>query len=172
MRLLPASTGVSLAVATRRTRPCTVCHIHRWLAPRHTADLKYTCNASFSWGRHGSGNHVSLPATGPLPRPAPLRMASGVRFRYAYNVCTFGYSMAFWNFTSFEAELDRLALWGVNLPLAFQGQEYTAGKARVQPLRLRWKLDAQTIHRPVPSTATALLHVSLRRTLLSLDRTE
>lgn len=24
-----------------------------------------------------------------------------------------------------EAEIDRLALWGVNLPLAFQGQEYT-----------------------------------------------
>ena len=28
----------------------------------------------------------------------------------------------------FEAEVDRLALWGVNLPLAFQAQEYTADR--------------------------------------------
>ena len=33
--------------------------------------------------------------------------------------------MPFWNFSQFEAELDRLALWGVNLPLAFQAQEAT-----------------------------------------------
>lgn len=50
---------------------------------------------------------------------------SKVKARYAYNVCTYGYTMAWWNFTLFEAEIDRLALWGVNLPLAFQGQEYT-----------------------------------------------
>jgi len=36
--------------------------------------------------------------------------------------------MPFWNWRQFEAEIDRLALWGVNLPLAFQGQEYTADR--------------------------------------------
>ena len=88
--------------------------------------LKYWANCSVSWGRDGSGNNVALPPPGVLVPPAqPLRMESAVRWRYAYNVCTYGYSMAFWDFASFEAEIDRLALWGVNLPLAFQGQEAT-----------------------------------------------
>jgi alpha-N-acetylglucosaminidase len=52
-------------------------------------------------------------------------MESAVRWRYAYNVCTYGYTMPWWNWAQFEAEIDRLALWGVNLPLAFQAQEAT-----------------------------------------------
>ena len=87
--------------------------------------LKYTANCSFTWGRDGSGNNAALPPPGALVAPAPLRMESAVRWRYAYNVCTYGYSMAFWSFAEFEAEIDRLALWGVNLPLAFAAQEAT-----------------------------------------------
>jgi alpha-N-acetylglucosaminidase len=89
--------------------------------------LKYTVNASFAWGRDGSGNQLSsVPAAGSqFPRPATLRMVSAVTFRYAYNVCTYGYTMAFWNTQQFYEEIDRLALWGVNLPLAFQAQEAT-----------------------------------------------
>ena len=87
--------------------------------------LKYTANCSASWGRDGSGNNVVLPPPGSLPSPSPLRMESAVRWRYAYNVCTYGYTMPFWSWEQFEAELDRLALWGVNLPLAFQAQEAT-----------------------------------------------
>jgi hypothetical protein len=87
--------------------------------------LKYTANCSFTWGRNGSGNQISLlPQPNSLIPPTPLRMVSAVAWRYAYNVCTYGYSMPFWNFTQFEEEIDRLALWGVNIPLAFQGQEY------------------------------------------------
>jgi hypothetical protein len=33
--------------------------------------------------------------------------------------------MTWWNAQQFYDEIDRLALWGVNLPLAFQGQEFT-----------------------------------------------
>jgi alpha-N-acetylglucosaminidase len=88
--------------------------------------MKYTANVSVTWGRNGSGNSVSLlPAPGALPLPAPLSQPAPVTFRYAYNVCTYGYSMPWWDFGQFEEEIDRLALWGVNLPLAFQGQENT-----------------------------------------------
>jgi len=87
--------------------------------------LKYTANCSFTWGRNGSGNQINLlPQPNLLIAPTPLRMVSAVAWRYAYNVCTYGYTMPFWNFTQFEEEIDRLALWGINLPLAFQGQEY------------------------------------------------
>ena len=37
--------------------------------------------------------------------------------RYAYNVCTFGYTMAWWNWTQWQEEIDRLALWCVKIAL-------------------------------------------------------
>lgn len=49
-------------------------------------------------------------------------------YRYTWNVCTFGYSMAFWDVARWERELDLIALQGVNLPLAFWGQEYLWAK--------------------------------------------
>jgi len=93
--------------------------------------LKYTANCSFSWGRNGSGNQIRnlpLPSTGLPQPPSTIRMVSNLKYRYSYNVCTYGYTMAWWNFTLFEEEIDRLALWGINLPLAFQAQEYTADR--------------------------------------------
>ena len=46
-------------------------------------------------------------------------MVSNVKYRYYYNVCTAGYSTVWWNITMWQEEIDRMALWGVNLPLAF-----------------------------------------------------
>lgn len=64
--------------------------------------LKYTANCSVSWGRNGSGNQVVLPPPGELPMPsASSRVVAPVRERYSYNVCTYGYSMAWWNFSQF-----------------------------------------------------------------------
>ena len=44
-------------------------------------------------------------------------------WRYFFNAVTFGYSTAFWDWTRWEEELDLLALWGINFPLALTGQE-------------------------------------------------
>lgn len=40
------------------------------------------------------------------------------------NVCTVSYSAAWWNWSRWEREIDWMALNGINLPLAFTGQEY------------------------------------------------
>jgi alpha-N-acetylglucosaminidase len=58
--------------------------------------LKYYCGASIGWGRDGTGNQLaSVPAPGKLPLPASVyRAASNVKYRYYYNVCTYGYSTA------------------------------------------------------------------------------
>ena len=75
--------------------------------------LKYYCNASWTWGREGTGwqlGTVPQPSSLPLP-PSVERTVSPVRYRYAYNVCTFGYTMPWWNWPQWEEELDRLALW-------------------------------------------------------------
>ena len=47
----------------------------------------------------------------------------GCRFRYYQNVCTVSYSFVWWNWTRWEREIDWMALNGINLPLAFNGQE-------------------------------------------------
>lgn len=45
------------------------------------------------------------------------------RFRYYQNVCTFSYTSVWWDWTRWEREIDWMALNGINLPLAFTGQE-------------------------------------------------
>jgi alpha-N-acetylglucosaminidase len=84
--------------------------------------LKYDCDCSISWGREGSGDQLNLPQ--PLPRPGFLRMVSPVKHRYYLNVCTVSYSLAWWNFTRWEREIDWMAMNGLNLILSFTGQEY------------------------------------------------
>ena len=83
-------------------------------------------NCSWAWGRGLAGWTMNaLPAPGTLPQPpSTLRHnVSTTRYRYAYNVVTFGYTTWAWSWADWEEELDKLALWGVNLPLAAVGQE-------------------------------------------------
>ena len=86
--------------------------------------LKYTANASVSWGVDGTGDNLNgVRAAVKLPAPKPLRVESKAKWRYYMNVCTVSYSMAWWDWARWERELDWAALNGVNLPLAFTGQE-------------------------------------------------
>ena len=85
--------------------------------------LKYHANTSWSWGRANSGNQMALPAVLPLP-PSLERHVNPNKWRYYANVCTFGYSFVWYSWEQWVEEIDRMALWGVNLPLAFTGQEY------------------------------------------------
>jgi alpha-N-acetylglucosaminidase len=45
------------------------------------------------------------------------------RWRYHLNYCTFGYTTAYWDWPRWEIEIDRMAMSGVNLPLATVGFE-------------------------------------------------
>ncbi|XP_055006392.1 alpha-N-acetylglucosaminidase [Boleophthalmus pectinirostris] len=80
--------------------------------------LKYFCNCHVSW----SGDQLDLPR--PLPKlSGVLRIATPHRFRYYQNVCTVSYSFVWWDWPRWEREIDWMALNGINLPLAFTGQE-------------------------------------------------
>lgn len=85
--------------------------------------LKYHCNMSVSWGVDGTGDQLRVPVVWPRVT-APVRMESPVRYRYYMNVCTVSYSMAWWDRERWQREIDWMALNGINLPLAFTGQEY------------------------------------------------
>lgn len=53
----------------------------------------------------------------------PIRKETKAKVRYAYNYCTFSYSMAFWGRKEWRRELDWLALNGVNVVLDLTAQE-------------------------------------------------
>jgi len=45
------------------------------------------------------------------------------RFRFYQNVCTVSYSFVWWNWTRWEQEIDWMVMNGINVALAFTGQE-------------------------------------------------
>ncbi|XP_032890693.1 alpha-N-acetylglucosaminidase isoform X1 [Amblyraja radiata] len=80
--------------------------------------LRDFCGCHVSW----SGRQLDLPT--PLPRlPGPLWVTAPNRFRYYQNVCVYSYSFVWWNWERWEKEIDWMALSGINLALAFTGQE-------------------------------------------------
>ncbi|XP_011306418.1 alpha-N-acetylglucosaminidase [Fopius arisanus] len=78
--------------------------------------LRHYCNAHIAW----EGMQVELPNT--LPE-VNVTVVSNDRFRYYQNVCTAGYSSVWWSWSQWESNIDWMALNGINLALAFHGQE-------------------------------------------------
>ena len=82
------------------------------------AYLRKACQSMVTW----SGQHLALPAR--FPDSAPQRVICPYQFTQYYNVCTFGYTTPFWNWPRWERELNWMALHGITMPLALEGQEY------------------------------------------------
>ena len=80
--------------------------------------LKYHAGVHLSW----NCMTARLPRRLPLPAAAE-RHEANVQWRYAYNYCTFSYSMAFWDWERWEREIDWMALHGINMPLMAVGME-------------------------------------------------
>ena len=80
--------------------------------------LREQCNAMITW----SGHHLDLPT--PLPDIAKMRVECPYQHVQYYNPCTYGYTLAFWDWARWERELDWMALHGITMPLAMDGQEY------------------------------------------------
>ncbi|XP_046664926.1 alpha-N-acetylglucosaminidase-like isoform X2 [Homalodisca vitripennis] len=78
--------------------------------------LKYFCNCHISW----DDNQLNLSSV--LP-PANVQKVAKDRFRYYQNVCTTSYSFVWWDWKQWERHIDWMALNGINLALAFNGQE-------------------------------------------------
>ncbi len=70
----------------------------------------------------GSGVDLRWPAVLPLVKQK-IRRATPYRYRYYINYCTFNYSMAWWDWTRWQREIDWMTLNGINLPLALTGEE-------------------------------------------------
>ena len=80
--------------------------------------LKYHVGIHLSW----NGMTADLPEV--LPSVIHKeRYETNLPYRYAYNYCTFSYSMAFWDWERWQQEIDWMAMHGVNLSLALTGAE-------------------------------------------------
>jgi alpha-N-acetylglucosaminidase len=79
--------------------------------------LREACSAMVTW----SGQHLDLP--GRLPDLKLAKVVCPYKYVQYYNPCTFGYSTAFWNWERWERELDWMALHGITMALAMEGQE-------------------------------------------------
>lgn len=79
--------------------------------------LREACDAMVTW----SGQHLVPPSN--FPDFTQRRVVCPYKFVQYYNVCTFGYSTAFWNWERWQRELDWMALHGITMPLAMDGQE-------------------------------------------------
>mmetsp|Transcript_23355 Transcript_23355/g.37250 ORF Transcript_23355/g.37250 Transcript_23355/m.37250 type:complete len:831 (+) Transcript_23355:115-2607(+) len=89
--------------------------------------LRTKYNMSFSWNRTG-GHNLGNINLGQCDRLIPVS-AEGIHKRrtvpvsYFHNVVTFSYSYVWYTFTEWEYLLDWMALSGINLALAYTGQE-------------------------------------------------
>ncbi|XP_051133048.1 alpha-N-acetylglucosaminidase-like [Andrographis paniculata] len=87
--------------------------------------LKYWCGAHISWNKTGGMQLSSVPNPGSLPRinSVGVTMTRPTPWSYYQNAVTSSYAFAWWNWERWEQEIDWMALQGINLPLAFTGQE-------------------------------------------------
>ncbi|KAL5543474.1 hypothetical protein UlMin_007258 [Ulmus minor] len=87
--------------------------------------LKYWCGAHISWDKTGGAQIASIPKPGSLPPVGDegVVIQRPVPWNYYQNVVTSSYSFVWWDWERWEKEIDWMALQGINLPLAFTGQE-------------------------------------------------
>lgn len=89
--------------------------------------LKHFAGCSVSW--HATGglqlSHAALSpaALAAMESKGLVRVERAVPFSFYQNVVTMSYSMAFWDWDRWEAELDWMALQGINMPLMPLGME-------------------------------------------------
>lgn len=71
----------------------------------------------YSW----SGNNIRFPQQ--LTDGTEKQVVSPFQHHYMFNVCTYGYSMPYWDWERWEKEIDWMALHGIDMPLALVGYE-------------------------------------------------
>lgn len=87
------------------------------LASAFNLYLKEFLNTTYDWSTY----EAVFPAV--LPLPPEVSRTRAVASSYHLNVCTYGYSLAFVDWAYWEKHIDWMAMQGINMPLAFLGQE-------------------------------------------------
>jgi alpha-N-acetylglucosaminidase len=98
------------------------------LSVRGDSDIALTRGA-YAWMRQTGAAHVSwegdrlaLPAR--WPDGASGRVESPFAHRAYLNPCTYGYTTPWWEWPRWRREIDWMAVHGIDMPLALEGQEF------------------------------------------------
>ncbi|KAF5957426.1 hypothetical protein HYC85_004651 [Camellia sinensis] len=83
------------------------------------------CGAHISWDKTGGAQLSSVPKSGSLPHVQgdEVLVQRPIPWNYYQNAVTSSYTFTWWDWGRWEKEIDWMALQGINLPLAFTGQE-------------------------------------------------
>lgn len=87
--------------------------------------IRYYLFCDFHWENGGNYSFARFPSSrNEMPVPTtPKRLIFTSKYRYYQNTCTASYSFVWRDWLSWEQEIDWMAMSGINLPLAFTGQE-------------------------------------------------
>ncbi len=80
--------------------------------------LKTNGLAQVSW----EGQRAAMPAR--WPEAGTGRVETPFGHRVYMNTCTFGYTTPWWGWERWQREIDWMALHGIDMPLAMEGQEF------------------------------------------------
>ncbi len=105
---LEASAGVVKIAGTSSVAICRAAYSY----------LREQCGCMITWG----GQSLNLPNS--FPSLAQTKVRCPYQHIQYFNPCTYGYTMAFWDWERWERELDWMALHGITMPLAMSGQEW------------------------------------------------
>lgn len=79
--------------------------------------LTHYAHCDISW----NGVNLNIPKPFPLVK-SKVRKITPHDYRHYFNYCTFSYTATWWDWKRWEWEIDFMALNGINMPLAFTGQ--------------------------------------------------
>ncbi len=125
----PAAARMALTLEPAGARPWYAVEAHNGklsvrgdssvaLARGAYAWLRRTGAAHVSW----EGDRVALPAR--WPDGASGRVESPFAHRAYLNPCTYGYTTPWWDWPRWRREIDWMAVHGIDMPLALEGQEF------------------------------------------------
>lgn len=88
--------------------------------------VREACHSMITW----SNPRITLPDRWPDYHSG--QQTSPYALRYFLNVCTYGYTMPYWDWSRWEREIDWMALHGINMPLATVAAEAVAERVWLQ----------------------------------------
>ncbi|XP_048758638.1 alpha-N-acetylglucosaminidase-like isoform X2 [Ostrea edulis] len=77
------------------------------------------CNCQITWG----GKQLAIPSPLPKVEGGNINITTNDKFRFFQNVCTVSYSSVWYRWEQWESYIDWMAMRGINMALAFTGQE-------------------------------------------------
>ena len=81
--------------------------------------LRIFCHVHISWEHR----IIDIPDDLPIPMDKTFTLSPPDAVRFYQNPCLYGYSFAYWTWKQWSDHLDWMALNGINLGLALEGQE-------------------------------------------------